>query len=270
MLSFFDTHCHIHAAKASRKDFTSSKWHEAGEQSPEELLKSAQNHGVNRLICVGTDLDDSKDAISFSETQSSVWASVGIHPHEASIYSSNLPYEQVKNLVKSQKVVAIGEVGLDYYYEHSPKADQIKLLEMFLSVAAEQDLPVIFHVRDAYDDFWPILANFSSIRGILHSFTASKAILEKGLSEGLYVGLNGIMTFTKDEDQLDMARIVPIERLVLETDAPYLTPKPFRGKVCKPEHVVNTAEFLADYRGERVEDIASNTTKNACDIFGIN
>ncbi|MBI5357625.1 TatD family hydrolase [Candidatus Saccharibacteria bacterium] len=269
MLSFVDTHCHIHAAKPSRKDFTANKWHESGRKDPEELLVSAKKFGVSRLICVGTDLEDSRDAIEFAGKNEGVWASLGIHPHEAAKYKE-LPSAEVEKLIKKPKVVAIGEVGLDYYYEHSPRAAQIKLLEMFLGQAEESDLPVIFHVRDAFDDFWPILNNFKNIRGVLHSFTADKEVLKQGLSNNLYIGLNGIMTFTKDENQLEMAKLVPLDRLVLETDAPYLTPKPFRGKVCRPEHVVNTAEFLADLRGERVEDMAKQTTKNACNIFGIN
>lgn len=268
MLNFVDTHCHIHAARSNREDFTAKKWHDANETSPDSLLKSANDFGVAGLICVGTDLDDSKDAINFATKHGNTWASVGIHPHEAAKYD-NLPVLELENLLDSRKVVAIGEVGLDYYYEHSPKPEQIKLLEMFLDLAVKHNLPVIFHVREAYDDFWPILDNFKSIRGILHSFTASKDILEQGLSRNLYIGLNGIMTFTKDDDQLEVAKMVPLDKLVLETDAPYLTPKPFRGKVCKPEHVVHTAEFLAVLRGERVEDLSKQTTRNACNIFGI-
>ena len=268
MLSFVDTHCHIHAAKRGRKDFTAKKWHESGEADPERLLKSAHKFGVDRLICVGTDLKDTEDAINFAGEHENTWASVGIHPHEAAKYSE-LPIAETEELIKKPKVVAIGEVGLDYYYEHSPKVDQIKLLEMFLELARKFNLPVIFHIRDAFDDFWPILNNFKNIRGVLHSFTADKKVLELGLSNNLYIGLNGIMTFTRDDNQLEMARLVPLDRLVLETDAPYLTPKPFRGKVCRPEHVVNTAEFLADLRCERVEDLAKQTTKNACSIFNL-
>lgn len=266
MLSFVDTHCHIHAAKPDRKDFTAKKWHESEEVDPESLLESAHKFGVDRLICVGTDLKDTDDAINFATEHENAWASVGIHPHEAARYSA-LPISEIEKLIKKPKVVAIGEVGLDYYYEHSPKAEQIKLLEMFLDLSQKSNLPVIFHVRDAYEDFWPILNNFKNIRGVLHSFTADKKVLEQGLAKNLYIGLNGIMTFTKDDNQLEMAKSVPLEKLVLETDAPYLTPKPFRGKVCRPEHVVNTAEFLADLRGERVEDLAKQTTVNACDLF---
>ncbi|MBW3569279.1 TatD family hydrolase [Candidatus Parcubacteria bacterium] len=279
MAEYFDSHCHIHTADSSRDNFTVKKWRE-GEENSEALLNSSAKSGVIRLICVGTDLEDSRLAVEFVQNHKNAWASVGVHPHEAQqIRSDDL--RQIRKLIEedqsrptaARKIAAIGEVGLDYYYEHSPKKIQTELLEQFLDLAASYDLPVIFHVREAFSDFWPVYANFKSagrrIRGVLHSFTADVATLEKALAEGLYIGLNGIVTFTKDESQLEMAKRVPLDNLLLETDAPYLTPRPFRGKMCKPEHVVNTAEFLAKLRGEQLENLASQTTKNAGQLFEI-
>jgi TatD DNase family protein len=263
-----DTHCHIHAAAKDRSDFTAKKWQKAGETDADGLIKSATAAGVDRLICVGTGLQDSKDAATFVQTRGNCWASVGVHPHDAKNFlAGNKDLKQFEELIKQPKVVAVGEVGLDYYYEHSPKAEQIKLLEMFLDLAKTRDLPIIFHIREAFDDFWPILANFEGIGGVLHSFTSDTRNLDKALGKGLYVGLNGIMTFTRDENQLEMAKAVPLDRLLLETDAPYLAPKPFRGKVCKPEHVKATAEFLCNLRNEDLEEFAGQTTANADQLF---
>jgi TatD DNase family protein len=130
-------------------------------------------------------------------------------------------------------------------------------------------LPLIFHVRDAFDDFWPIFDNFKGLRGVIHSFTATPRELEQILQRDLYVGLNGIMTFTKNADQLEAAKAVPLDRLLLETDAPFLTPVPFRGKICEPKHVVITAEFLSKLRGEFIGKLGQNTTRNAQTLFNV-
>lgn len=268
-LDLFDTHCHIHAIGADSSNLTAKKWSDGGVQAPEEVIGSAREADVNRLLLVGTDLDDSMLATKLAGEQENCWASVGIHPHEAEKFQTGESLKDVDALLKREKVKSIGECGLDFYYEHSPKREQIKLLEYWLDKAQSMQLPVIFHVRDAYQDFWPILDNFKNIKGVMHSFSATTKELEQALSRNLYIGLNGIMTFTKDKQQLAAAKNVPIGRLLLETDAPYLTPNPFRGKICKPEHVAVTAQFLAELRREAVEQIASTTTQNACELFNI-
>lgn len=270
-LSLFDTHCHIQSIGVKNSDdFTAKKWRDAHIENPEEVIEFAKNAGVSRLLCVGTDLEDTKRAVEFAEHYDNCWASVGAHPHDAKEFGQK-DYPELAALLddKSKKVVAIGECGLDFYYEHSPKQKQLKLLEFQLDLASKHNLPVVFHVREAYSDFWPVLDNFKNIKGVVHSFSATSRELEQILSRGLYVGLNGIMTFTKDENQLEAAKRVPLEKLLLETDAPYLTPKPFRGKICTPEHVAITAHFLAELRQEAVEQIASVTTSNASELFNI-
>ncbi len=273
MQGLVDTHCHIHTADSKRSDFTVKKWHEAGETSAEGLLKSAIDAGVSKLICVGTDYEDSAEAVDFVQGKEGCWASIGVHPHEAkhaNLRKSEKMFETlIQNAQSTGKIVAIGEVGLDYYYEHSPKKEQAKLLEMFLDLAQKYDLPVIFHIREAFDDFWPILANFTKIRGVLHSFTDSEQNLKKAMERRLYVGLNGIMTFTKDGSQLDMAKKVPLEHLLLETDAPYLAPKPLRGKVCKPEYVSLVYEFLIKLRGEDEGTFVDAVNANSKKLFGV-
>jgi TatD DNase family protein len=255
-MEFFDTHCHIQFPDYPLE--------------PDVVLANAQEAGVTRAIVVGCSLPDSKAATDFVTTRDSVWASIGLHPHEGTRYvHDHNALQQFRDLVAKNKVVAIGETGLDYYYEHSPKEDQIKLLRYQLDLAAEHDKPLIFHVRDAFKDFWPIFDSYKGLRGVVHSFTSHRADLEQILSRGLYVGLNGIMTFTKNEAQLEAAKAVPLDRLLLETDAPFLTPVPFRGTICEPKHVRVVGEYLAGLRGENLKDLADSTTTNALKLFGI-
>jgi TatD DNase family protein len=255
-MELVDTHCHIHFPDYGL--------------DPEVVCKAAAHQGVTRLLCVGCTLPDSQAAVQFAERYDNIWASVGLHPHEGAEYvNDHLALQQFRNLASAHKVVAIGETGLDYHYMHSSKADQAKLFRWQLELASEQDLPLIFHVRDAFDDFWRILSDFRHVRGVVHSFSATRLDLEKILQHGLYVGLNGIMTFTKDAEQLAAARAVPLDSLLLETDAPFLTPVPFRGTICEPKHVRATAEFLAILREESLLQIATSTTKNARALFGI-
>lgn len=255
-MRFIDTHCHIHEADYPL-DF-------------EVVIKSAQAIGVDRLLLVGTDLEQSQAAIKFAAKHNNMWASMGIHPHEAQHYiNDGDKLLAFKALAENSKVVAIGECGLDYYYNHSPKAAQQQILRFQLDLAQEYNLPVIFHIRDAFEEFWPIFDEYKGITGVVHSFTATKKELQAAVKRGLYIGLNGIMTFTKNADQLAAARAVPIDKLVLETDAPYLTPSPFRGTICEPKHVRVTAEFLSHLRGETLEELAAATTRNALHIFNL-
>lgn len=169
----------------------------------------------------------------------------------------------------ASKLVAVGEIGLDYFYTHSPREIQLTALEAQIDLALKHDLPVIFHVREAFDDFWPIFDNFHGIRGELHSFTDSTLNLERGLERGLYVGVNGISTFTKDVAQKSMFAAIPLEKLLLETDAPFLTPVPFRGKVNEPAFVKQIAEFHAGIRNVSTEQIADVSTRNAQALFNL-
>lgn len=253
-ISLFDTHCHIQFA-----DY---------QLDPLQAMADAQAWGVDHFMVVGCALHDSQAAVDFAGQHDTVWASIGLHPHEGARYvHDHHALQQFRELATRPKVVAIGETGLDYYYENSPKADQIKLLRFQLDLAAEHKLPLIFHVRDAFDDFWPIFDEYKGLQGVIHSFTSDIHDLEQILTRGLYVGLNGIMTFTTREKQLEAAKHVPLDRLLLETDAPFLTPVPYRGKICEPKYVRTVGEFLAELRGESLEDLARATTANAKELF---
>lgn len=249
-MQFVDTHCHIHSV-----DY---------KLDGEEVYKRAIEASVTKMICVGTDVKDSEMAVKFATLHKGVFASVGVHPHEAKHGIGHL-----KSLVKQEKVIAIGEIGLDYFYKHSDRKAQIKIFEQQIQLAIEFDLPIIFHVREAYDDFWPILDNFSGIRGVLHSFTDTQAHLEKALQKGFYIGVNGISTFTKDADQKEMFANLPLDKVILETDAPYLTPVGQRGKVNEPAFITEVAKHLSTVWSVPVNTIADQTTSNATQLFNI-
>jgi TatD DNase family protein len=243
-----DTHCHIHESSYPL--------------DADLVLERARDTGVKDMICVGTSQESSKEAVEFVVHKKDVFASIGVHPHE-----SKDGWEKIRELVSSNGVVAIGEIGLDYFYTHSPRETQIQILEAQIDLALRNNLPIIFHVREAFDDFWPIFDNFSGIRGELHSFTDTAQELEEGLKRGLYVGVNGISTFTKNDAQKQMFASIPVNRLLLETDAPFLTPSPFRGKVNEPAFVKNVAEHQAVIHGISFDEIAAITSANASALF---
>ena len=271
-MQLVDTHCHIHEAwrSVNGADMTAKLWDKAGRPDPADIIKRAQDEGVAKMICVGTTLPDSAMGIEFVDGREGVWASIGIHPHESKDYAGKPDkLADFAALATKPKVIAVGECGLDYYYNHSTQADQVAVLRFQMELALQHNLPMIFHVRDAFEEFWPIFDSYKGIRGVIHSFSATKKDLEQIVERGLYVGLNGIMTFSKSDEQLAAARAVPLDRLVLETDAPYLTPTPYRGTICEPKHVRTVAAFLAELRGEKLEDLARATTQNAQKVFGI-
>lgn len=247
-----DSHCHIH----DRKFFPDNQ---------EEVYRRAIEANV-QMIVVGTSEVDSAEAVEFAASHEGVWAVIGVHPHD-----TKDGWQKVESLLKEKpdKLVGIGEIGLDYHYNNSPRDVQMKALEEQLQWAVDYKLPVSFHVREAYDDFWPILDNFSGIRGVLHCFTDTIETLEKALARGLYLGVNGISTFTKDSAQQTMFAAIPLERMILETDAPFLTPSPFRGTINEPVNVVEVAKHQAKVKNLPLDTIISSTTIHTQNLFVI-
>jgi len=275
-IELIDTHCHIHDSEFTAK-FNKTR---------AELVVEANESGVVKLVCVGTDVKSSKEAVGVAAKNQCCYASIAIHPHEAKdiddagIASATDELRAIAIAAsKTKSIVAIGECGLDYFYHETDatKDKQKKLLIAQLDLAAELDLPLIFHVRDknqpegtmqpVFEDFYNIIDNYPGIRGVLHSFSATPVEMARAIRRKLHVSLNGIMTFTKDQNQLVMAKQVPLSSLLLETDAPFLTPAPFRGNICEPKHVMQTAQFLSELRGESLEEIAAATTHNAEQLF---
>lgn len=268
-IELIDTHCHIQSTghvKGERA--TRELWAKAPDMQPDDIIVRAYEQGVTKLICVGCDLEDSKLSVDFVRERENCVASIGIHPHEAQHYAGD---EKLKHefaaLVGEQKVVAIGECGLDFYYTHSPKDAQIEILRFQIELALKHDLPLIFHVREAFNDFWPIFESYKGIRGVVHSFTDSVENLKRAITHGLYIGVNGIATFAPGEQKNVMYRTIPQHLLLLETDAPFLTPVPHRGKVNESKHIRTIAEYLAQLRGESLQSLATATTQNAKKLF---
>ena len=252
-MKLVDTHCHIHD-KAFFAD---------GER--EAVYQRARDEDVY-LIVVGTGESDSRAAVAFASTHEDTRAVVGVHPHD-----TQYGWQDIGKILEegSDKVVGIGEIGLDYFYDNSPRDVQIEALSQQLQWASDYRLPVSFHVREAFDDFWPVFDNFSDIRGVLHSFTDTTKTFEQALERGLHIGVNGISTFTKQTDQQEMFLSIPLDRMLLETDAPFLTPKPYRGKVNEPAFVRFVAEHHAAIRQCESSEIAQQTTANAQALFAI-
>ncbi len=266
-----DTHCHIQSIGLSEGEKTTRElWAKAPELTVQTILANAANNTVTRMVCVGCDLEDSRLAIHFASDHPNCWASIGIHPHEAKQYAGKIDLlEEFAALAHQEKVVAIGECGLDYFYEHSPKDSQKELLQFQLELAVRSHLPMIFHVREAFEDFWPLFDRYAGVAGIVHSFTDSIENLKQALERGLYIGVNGIATFAKTPAQLDVYKAIPLNRLVLETDAPFLTPTPYRGSINEPKHVKEIAHFLSELRAESFETVAQTTTENARNLLSL-
>ena len=245
-----DTHCHIHEANY--------------QLDADEVISRAHAAGVMQMICVGTSVSDSRVAVDFALKHDDVFVAVGVHPHEAKDGLDGLI-----DIIESgkSKLVAVGEIGLDYHYNHSPHDVQIQVLRSQIELALEHDLPIIFHVREAFDDFWPIFDSYKGIRGVLHSFTDNQKNADEALKRGLYIGVNGYSTFARDESQKAMFAGLPLDKILLETDAPYLTPLPFRGKINESAFVRNIAEFQGLIRRISIDEVADTTTANARNLF---
>jgi len=255
-MSLIDTHCHIHEL-----DYP---------LDVDEVINRAHQNNVNEIICIGTNIKNSILAIDFSKKHKGVYATVGIHPHYAKDGIGNLE-EIISN--NRDSIVAIGEIGLDYYYDNSPREDQIKLLRSQIMIAIKYDLPVIFHIREALDDFWPIFDELNPkdhpIKGVMHSFSDTLENMQKVLDRGLLLSVNGLSTFIKDEFKKAMFLAIPVDKMILETDAPFLTPVPFRGKINQSAYVKNIAEYHGAIRNIGFDEISSITTKNARDLFNL-
>jgi TatD DNase family protein len=245
-----DTHCHIHDSEYSLP--------------LADVLQQAVDADVRKMICVGTSEESSVNAIKLASGYDNIFASVGVHPHD-----TKDGYGQIAELAKQDGVVAVGEIGLDYFYNHSPREVQIESLKSQIQTALDNDLPIIFHVREAFPDFWPIFDSFTGIRGVLHSFTDTQENLDKAFERGLYVGVNGISTFTKDPAQQKLYAGIPLDKMILETDAPFLTPAPHRGTINQPAFVSEIAAFHASIRGINPGEVATATTSNAQNLFNL-
>ena len=259
---FVDSHCHIDG--------------EAFDEDRREVVERAQAAGVKFMLCVGTGNPhdgEIEKAVRVAEQYENVFASVGVHPHDAKLYDEKAEKHLIELVNSSEKVVAWGEIGLDFYYDHSPRDVQENVFRRQIQVAKDLNLPIIIHSRDADEETVALLreecsgADFRG--GVMHCFGGTAEMARHLMEIGFLISFAGNVTFKKAENLRDAARVVPLERLLIETDCPFLTPIPFRGKRNEPALVVHTAQFLADFYGVELEQVAERTTANFIDFFGI-
>ncbi len=250
-----DSHCHL--------EYKGLVEDQAG------VLDRARQAGVGGFLSISTRQREWDQVIATAEREADVWASVGIHPHEADTHA-DLGEAALLAAAEHPRVIAIGETGLDYYYDHSDRAVQQALFRRHIAVSRATGLPIIIHTRDAEDDTAAILRDEmeqGAFPALIHCFTASASFAQIVLDLGLTISLSGIVTFKNAKDLQEIAATIPADRLLVETDAPFLAPVPNRGKVCEPAFVADTARFVAELRGVTPEALAETTTANFRRLF---
>lgn len=232
------------------------------------VLSRAAEIGVFEVITIGIDLETSRKAVQIAETYKQVYATAGIHPHDAFDMDEGA-LDALRQLARHDRVVAVGEIGLDYYRNYQPRDLQIRCFRSQLQLACEEGLPIVFHIRDAYDELFSIIPEFTgSAAGLIfHCFSGDWRIAEKCLAMGGYLSIPGTVTFPKAAAQHEVVKRAPLNRLLVETDAPYLAPVPYRGKVNEPAFVHYTAGRIAELKGISLDEVARQTTENARKVF---
>lgn len=233
----------------------------------ESTLARAREAGVRGFVVPATKLDDAPEAVAVAQKHDDVWAAVGFHPHEAKD-CDDAAFAEIERLASDPRVVAIGECGLDFHYMHSPRETQIAVFERHLDLATRMDKPIIVHNRESAEDMVAILSK-NGARGILHSFTESEAVARKFIHAGYYISFSGIVTFRSADALRACAKALPHDRVLIETDTPFLAPVPFRGRDNEPAYVVKIAELLATLWSVPVEEVAARTTANFESAFGV-
>lgn len=234
------------------------------------VLDRAGRAGVVRIVTIGIDLETSRKALALAQGFDQVYATVGLHPHGARALDEG-ELAELKRLAAQDRVVAIGEVGLDYYRDRQPRPVQRECFAQQLELACAVGLPAVFHIREAHDDFFGIVGDFSARLpgGVLHCFSGDWTIARRCLDLGFFLSIPGTVTYAKAQVQQEVARKAPLDRLLVETDAPYLAPVPFRGKDNEPSYVIYTVQRIAQLRGCPYEDVARQTSTNAVSAFGL-
>jgi len=250
-----DSHAHIYY-----QDFTNDF---------DEMLARAADAGIGAILVVGTDIESSREAVALAEKYPPLYAAVGIHPHDAGQVTEEC-YLIIRDLaLSSPKVVAIGEIGLDFYRDRSPRDRQESVFRRFLQLARDIDRPVIIHDRDAHDRVLTILREEEHCHGVLHCFSGDAAMATEAIAMGMYISIPGTITYPSNEALRNVVRTISLDRMLVETDCPYLTPVPHRGKRNEPAYVRLAAEQVAALKGLSLEDVGRITTKNCRDLFGI-
>ena len=248
---FTDTHCHIY------KEYY---------ENIEEVLKNAKKSNVNRMINNGCDKKSNEEVLELTKNYENIYGAIGIHPENIEEYKEE-DLKWIEENLKQSKIIAIGEIGLDYHYTKENKTEQIKLLERQLKIAEQYHLPVIIHSREATEDTINTLKKYK-VTGVIHSFSGSLETAKIYIKMGYLLCINGVITF-KNSKLKEVIKEIPLENIILETDSPYLTPEPFRGKKNEPARIKEIAEFICNLKGISLEDLATITNHNIKRIFDI-
>ena len=254
-----DTHCHLEM--------------DAFDPDREEVIKRAHDVGIGSIITIGSDLAGNRGGLELSQKYDFIYASVGFHPHDAKDFTKDI-FDQIKTWAKeskiqNHKIVAIGEIGLDYHYDHSPREIQRDVFVKQLQLAKELDLPVIIHSREAKRDTLEIVSESGVNKGVFHCFSGDMDMAERAMAMGFCISIAGPVTFKNAKKLQEITAAIPDDFLLIETDAPYLTPEPFRGRRNEPAYLIHTAQAIAELRGVSLEDISRITTLNAMRLFRI-
>ncbi len=252
-----DTHCHLDPQYFP--------------EGADETLSRARSAGVTGFVCIGVgSLEQTQSAVELAQRRPDVWATVGVHPHDAASFEAAFEAELLR-LAAAPRVVAIGEIGLDFHYDHSPREQQALVFRRFIAAARELKKPIVIHTRNAPAETLQILADeqAADVGGIIHCFSENKAFAARALDLGFDLSFSGIVTFKRATDIQEVAAWAPADRILVETDSPYLAPVPLRGKRCEPAYVLHTARFVADLRGIAVEELAQLTSQNAARRLGV-
>lgn len=254
---FIDSHAHLDD--------------ERFDEDRENLINNLKDNKIDLVFNIGADIESSKASVKLANKYDNIYAVVGVHPHDAKDVDEDY-LDTLRELSKEEKVVAIGEIGLDFYYDNSPRDTQREVFKEQLDLAKELDLPVVIHTRDAAQETFDILkeaAQDGKLRAILHCYSGSVEMAMEYVKLGFYISLGGPVTFKKSKVSKEVAKAVPLDKLLIETDSPYLTPEPYRGKRNEPKYVRLTAEMIAELRGISIEEVAEATSRNAMEFFGV-
>lgn len=251
---FFDTHAHLLSP-----DFDADR---------SRIIEELQMHNIAGYVECGTNQQDSMQAAALARNYAEVFAAVGVHPHDAKDWD-RITEKIIADLLHEKGVVALGEIGLDYHYDFSPRETQKKVFRAQMKLAGEKKVPVIIHTREAWQDTLEILAEFPEVTGIMHCYSGSAETVRMLLERGWYIAFGGAITFKNAKKPLEALKEVPLDRLLIETDSPYMTPVPYRGQRNTPVNVRLVAEKAAEVRGEDLTVIEKATTQNAGRVFGI-
>lgn len=253
VIRVFDTHCHL----------DDERFNEDREDAYRRMLEN----GVKRCVCVGSDLPSSQRCLDFAQTHEGVYAAVGVHPHEAKDAPSDY-LSQIERMLRHPKAVALGEIGLDYYYDLSPRDTQKRVMAEQMELALQLNVPVIFHIRDAHGDMADYFRSCDRLpSGVIHCFSGSPEMAKEYAKMGFYISFAGPLTFKKAPNLWEAAQAAPLDRLLVETDSPYLSPEPFRGRRNEPGHVVWVMKKMAALRELPEEEMARITWENACRFY---